>query len=152
MLQPSQRTAEPTHDMNTPAVWHLRCLWHHDFTDEPAQILSEIGEDRYEARKVEVFRDGRLDWADESRWSPSTMLGEVPVPPLEEINDQEEFTATVISAEEFEQAWTAARGASRSAWCTRCAPEQAVSHGGSRESTGGELRAFSLRSCRSGRS
>ena len=92
-------------------VWHLEVVWHHDFTDEPVQILIEIGEDRYEARKVEVFRDGRLDWADESRWSPSTMLGEVPVPPLEEINEQEEFTATVISAEDFEQAWTTARGA-----------------------------------------
>ncbi len=92
-------------------MWHLEVVWHHDFTDEPVQILIEIGEDRYEARKVEVFRDGRLDWADESRWSPSTMLGEVPVPPLEEINEQEEFTATVISAEDFEQAWTTARGA-----------------------------------------
>ncbi|WP_374955404.1 hypothetical protein [Streptomyces sp. Ru72] len=39
------------------------------------------------------------------------MLGEAPVPPLEEINEQEEFTAAVIPAEEFEQAWAAARGA-----------------------------------------
>ncbi len=39
------------------------------------------------------------------------MLGEVPVPPLDEINEQEEFTATVISVEDFEQAWTTAKGA-----------------------------------------
>jgi hypothetical protein len=92
-------------------MWYLKVVWHHDFPDEPVEILSEIGEDRYEARKVEVFLAGRLDWADESRRSPSTMLGEVPVPPLAEINEQEEFTAAVIPAEEFEQAWAAARGA-----------------------------------------
>ncbi|MFF3908551.1 DUF6881 domain-containing protein [Streptomyces sp. NPDC001848] len=92
-------------------MWYLKVIWHHDFSDEPVEILSEVGEDRYEVRKTEVFRDGRLDWADESRWSPSTMLGEVPVPPLEEINEQEEFTAVVIPAEEFEQAGAAARGA-----------------------------------------
>lgn len=91
-------------------VWHLKVIWHHDFTDEPVEILSEIGEDRYEVRKVEVYRESRLDWADESRCTPNIMLGEVPVPPLEEINEQEEFTAAVISAEEFEQAWAAARG------------------------------------------
>jgi hypothetical protein len=89
-------------------VWHLKVIWHHDFNEEPVQIFSEIGEDRYAARKVEVFRDGWLDWADESQWSHGTMLGEVPVPPPEEINEQEEFTATVISAEDFEHAWTAA--------------------------------------------
>jgi hypothetical protein len=83
-------------------VWYLKVLWHHDFPDEPVHILSEIYEDQYEARKVEVFRDGRLGWADESRWSPSTMLGEVPVLPLEEINEQAEFTATIISEEDFE--------------------------------------------------
>jgi hypothetical protein len=33
------------------------------------------------------------------------------VPPLAEINEQEEFIAAVIRAEEFEQAWAAARGA-----------------------------------------
>jgi hypothetical protein len=92
-------------------VWYLKVIWHHDFPDEPVEMLSEVGEDRYEVRKAEVFRDGRLNWADESRWSPRTMLGEAPVPPLEEINEQEEFTAAVIPAEEFEQAWAAARGA-----------------------------------------
>ncbi len=39
------------------------------------------------------------------------MLEQGPVPPLEEINEQEEFTATVIPAEEFEQVWAAAKGA-----------------------------------------
>ncbi|WP_181138938.1 DUF6881 domain-containing protein [Streptomyces sp. Ru72] len=46
-------------------VWYLKVIWHHDFPDEPVGILSEVGEDRYEVRKVEVFRGGRLDWADE---------------------------------------------------------------------------------------
>jgi hypothetical protein len=98
------------HEEAGSIVWHLKVIWHHDFVDEPVEILSEIGDDRYELRKVELYRDGRLDWADEWRETPGIGLGEVPAPPLEEINEQEEFTATVILAEEFERAWAAARG------------------------------------------
>ncbi|WP_236004632.1 DUF6881 domain-containing protein [Amycolatopsis pittospori] len=87
---------------------HLRVAWLHDFPDEPVEILSEVGTDGYERRKVERFRDGRIGWADEKCEVGGTGLGEVPVPPLDEINAQPEFVATRIAGDEFERAWTQA--------------------------------------------
>ncbi|WP_055585267.1 DUF6881 domain-containing protein [Peterkaempfera griseoplana] len=58
---------------------------------------------------MEVYRDGRLQWADASHETPTIGLGEVPFPPVEEIDALEEFTACPITAETFEAAWTAAR-------------------------------------------
>lgn len=91
-------------------MWYLKVLWHHDFPEDPVELFSEIGDDRYEVRKVEIYRDGRLEWADESRCTPAIGLGEVPVPPLEEIAQLDEFTPSLISAYDFEQVWRAARG------------------------------------------
>jgi uncharacterized protein DUF6881 len=54
---------------------------------------SEIGDDGFETRKVDEYRDGRLDYADENTRSGTTLLGDQPVPTLDEINADEEFTA-----------------------------------------------------------
>ncbi|WIX81148.1 hypothetical protein QRX50_10485 [Amycolatopsis carbonis] len=77
----------------------------HEFAEEPVEILSEVGADGYERRKVERFRDGRLGWADEKHEVGGTGLGELPVPPLDEINAQQEFVASRIPDREFEWAW-----------------------------------------------
>ncbi|MGY6658985.1 DUF6881 domain-containing protein [Amycolatopsis sp. TRM77291] len=90
--------------------WYLRVVWSHDFAEEPVEILSEVGSDGYECRKVERFRDGRVGWADEKGEVGGTGLGEVPVPPLAEINAQQEFVAARITGEEFERAWRHALG------------------------------------------
>jgi hypothetical protein len=89
-------------------VWYLRVRWEHDFTEDPVDMISEIGPDGYERRKVEFFRDGRLGWADEESEVGGTGLGQVAVPPPEEINAQAEFMATRVEAAEFEQAWARA--------------------------------------------
>nr|WP_245820131.1 hypothetical protein [Amycolatopsis azurea] len=68
-------------------------------------MFSEVGADGYECRKVERFRDGRLGWADERHEVGGTSLGEVPVPPLDEINAQREFSASRIDGDEFERIW-----------------------------------------------
>ena len=86
-------------------MWYLRVLWSHDFVDEPVELYSEIGPDGYERRKVERFRDGRLGWADEQHEVGGTGLGEVPVTSVDEINAQDEFQASVITAERFDRVW-----------------------------------------------
>ncbi|WP_231950382.1 DUF6881 domain-containing protein [Allokutzneria albata] len=84
-------------------------LWKHDFENEPVLIYSEIGDDGYESRKVEVYRDGRHDFADEGGSSSgSTVLGEKPVPDLQSIADQGEFSPELIDLEEFERVWSRA--------------------------------------------
>jgi hypothetical protein len=49
-------------------------LWHHDHPDEPMVLYSEI-DVGFEVRKVEVYRDGRHDYAGRSRSTGTTMLG-----------------------------------------------------------------------------
>ncbi|PKV82652.1 hypothetical protein [Streptomyces sp. TLI_146] len=88
---------------------YVKVRWDHEFTEEPVDIFSELDDDRYEVRKVEVYREGRLDWADSSRETGTTFLGEVPFPDLQEINSQGEFHAEPITVAEFEAVWRRAR-------------------------------------------
>lgn len=84
---------------------YLRVRWLHAFSDEPVVLYAEIDEDGYETRKVDEYRDGRLDVADERTETGSTRLSELPCPPLEEINADEEFDGHEIEAREFEDVW-----------------------------------------------
>ncbi len=59
---------------------------------------------------MDVYRDGRADWADAGRETGKIGLGQLPFPALGEINAQPEFHAEVITAAEFEAAWVRARG------------------------------------------
>jgi hypothetical protein len=89
---------------------YIRVEWRHDLQDEPVLYYSELGDDRYETRKVQLYRDGRSEWADGSHESDRVGLSEIPFPPLEEISGQPEFMANSVSAEEFEEVWNASRG------------------------------------------
>ena len=84
---------------------YIRVNWHHNFPDEPVLLYSEIDEDRYEVRKVEVYRDGRCDFADAVSSTGTTMLGEIPTPALEEIREEGGFEPVEIGADEFEMMW-----------------------------------------------
>jgi hypothetical protein len=91
-------------------VWHLKVQWHHDYPDEPVILFSEVGEDGYEIRKVQVFPDGQLEWADEYRETNRTGLSEAPIGTMDEIAAQEEFIPEAISRQEFEAIWQQAKG------------------------------------------
>jgi hypothetical protein len=93
-------------------VRYVKVAWDHDFADDPVVYLSELGDDGYETRKVQLYRDGRSEWADESFETATVGLSEIPFPPLEEISGQPEFTAQVITPEEFEFAWNEAHAKS----------------------------------------
>lgn len=90
------------------------CDWFHDFEDEPCRIYSEVGDDLYETRKGDVFKDGRttrVSAADLER-DPKAPLADQPYLPreeiLEEVNSYEEFHMEEISAAEFERVWRSA--------------------------------------------
>ncbi|WP_224368903.1 DUF6881 domain-containing protein [Hyalangium versicolor] len=84
---------------------YLKVHWHHSSADTPVLLYSELDAERWEVHKVEVYRDGRHEFACDSVTTGSTRLGEVPVPPLEEIASDPEFSPTEISKEEFEKVW-----------------------------------------------
>ncbi|MFI0422952.1 DUF6881 domain-containing protein [Spongiactinospora sp. 9N601] len=89
-------------------IWHLRVEWHHDFPEEPVELYSEIDDEGYELRKVQVFRDERLERADAETETAATGLSEVPIGSVDEIDAQDEFSASMISRAEFEHMWSRA--------------------------------------------
>ena len=91
---------------------YIKVAWLHELLGEPVMLYSELGDERYETRKVEVFDDGHMDWANASRETGATGLGEIPVPGLAELGADSQFVPQEISAEEFEAVWTAAQKAS----------------------------------------
>jgi hypothetical protein len=78
--------------------------WHHEFQDEPVLLYTEIDDRGMETRKVDIYRDGRWDYADATRSMRTTQLSIEPMPSIQEIAAQSEFSAIEIGAEEFEEA------------------------------------------------
>ena len=85
---------------------YIDVQWLHSIAEEPVRLVSELGPDRYETRKIEFWLDGRVGYASETSASEGTRLGEVPVPDISEINAEEEFVAKEMDASSFEELWT----------------------------------------------
>jgi hypothetical protein len=92
--------------MSSEAFQYIKVDWIHTHPDEPTVLYSELDMDRWELRKVEVYVDGTMDFADAERSSGTTQLGSLPVTPLEELTS--EFDPKVIYAAEFERVWSMA--------------------------------------------
>jgi hypothetical protein len=58
-----------------------------------------------EVRKVEVFSDGSLGYADRSTSVGTTFLGLIPLPTPSQIASMPEFEPVAITREEFEVMW-----------------------------------------------
>jgi len=83
---------------------YIAVEWVHDDPREPVTLYSELDDARWETRKVEVWADGSVGWADGAH-EVNARLGEVPVPPLADIDAMEEFRPRQITAAEFELVW-----------------------------------------------
>lgn len=79
--------------------------WLHADAETPVRIVSEIGADGYESRKIEFYADGRIAHATETTASGDTELGDQLVPSIEHINAQGEFRGAEIDAAFFEELW-----------------------------------------------
>ncbi|PCJ12303.1 MAG: hypothetical protein COB04_17980 [Gammaproteobacteria bacterium] len=79
--------------------------WMHEFEDEPFRLISEIGDDHFETRKLALFRNGQFGFASAQYHAENTMLGTVEAPSLEEINTDKEFQGKNISKQAFELLW-----------------------------------------------
>lgn len=86
---------------------YLLVEWHHEQEDEPIVLYSEI-EDGLETRKVDVYGNGRLDYADDKTQTGTTRLSEEVMPSLDEIAEQHEFSPSEITSDEFERLWLTA--------------------------------------------
>jgi hypothetical protein len=91
---------------NDPAVrTYERVRWLHNNPDFPIWIYSELDAERWETRKVEIFADGRIGYADQAEEIGGTGLSVEPLPPLGKIAGDPQFAVDVISSDEFERIW-----------------------------------------------
>jgi hypothetical protein len=84
-------------------VRYLRVHWNHRSAGYPVVLCSEIGEDRYEVRKVDEYADGRLDLAGRGIETGNTALATERTPSLAEINLDRQFRATPMEPRDFER-------------------------------------------------
>jgi hypothetical protein len=84
---------------------YLDVAWHHSNKDYPVRLVSELDDRRFETRKLEFFADGKVRHASQRGGTPGTMLGAAPVPPIAEINADEQFVGNSITGAEFEALW-----------------------------------------------
>lgn len=84
---------------------YLKVLWVQHNIDYPVVMYSELSDDRFEVRKVELYSDGTLTYACDTDSKGSTKLGKVAVPSIQEIASNPEFNPIEISKTEFEDIW-----------------------------------------------
>jgi len=79
--------------------------WKHESNAYPIRLVSEVGADNFEIRKLEFFSDGTVGYATKIHNSRETELGIDVVPNIQEINSDPIFTGKVISQQEFVKLW-----------------------------------------------
>jgi hypothetical protein len=84
---------------------YLHVQWKKPHPGEPSHLYSELDDERYELRKVELFADGRRGFADANEEFGGTRLGEMAVPPLAELAADPDFEAKEIKPDEFQRQW-----------------------------------------------
>jgi hypothetical protein len=84
---------------------YMLVKWTHHYDDMPVLIYSELDEDRYETRKVEIFHDGRKGYASEIEEFGSTGLSETEIPLISEIAEDPVLEPKEITQDEFEKVW-----------------------------------------------
>ena len=87
------------------ATRYIAVHWHHSSPKYPVELFSELDDASWERRKVELYADGHSDYADASESTGTTALGLAPVPPLDEIAADAQFTPREITRDEFEAVW-----------------------------------------------
>lgn len=88
-----------------PVKQYIDVLWKHKEDEDPVRLVSELGIDGFELRKLEFSPDGTVDSADGNRETRRTRLGIVATPSVDEINQDPQFEAVAITEEAFEAMW-----------------------------------------------
>ena len=86
-------------------MYYYKIQWIHDFEKEPFIIYSELDNERYEVRKLELYKNGHFGYATQNTENGGSILSEHPYPSIDEIASNPEFIPMEISREEFEEIW-----------------------------------------------
>lgn len=87
----------------------IEVRWTHCDLDGPFVIYSELDDERWEQRKIEMFRDGRIGYADSAEEAGGSSLGLEPWPDIGMLGKEPEFEIAEISEGDFEARWAMRR-------------------------------------------
>ena len=83
---------------------YIKCFW--EFIDDETPLLLfyevDLENERYATRMIEVYSDRSVNPVGEEGFD---FVTEAPVPTIEEINQEPEFYAMIISSYEFESVY-----------------------------------------------
>lgn len=85
---------------------YIRVFWKHALGSQPVELLSELDEERFETRKIEISADGRWGFASNTESVGDTRLGTEPLPSLERIAADPQFQPEEISEDYFDELWS----------------------------------------------
>lgn len=85
---------------------YLKVKWIHSHPNEPVWLYSEMNDDRWETRKVEIYFDDTRGFASKSETFGTTKLSIEPLPSLEDIASDPQFVPEYITLADFEKIWT----------------------------------------------
>ncbi|WP_369604069.1 DUF6881 domain-containing protein [Nocardia nova] len=92
---------EPQHGVRQGQVEPLR-------PGRTGVLLLEIGKDRYETMKVQIYKDGHTDWATAASETGKAFPAEAPFPSIAEIASQPDIQAWEVTRQTFEFTWVRA--------------------------------------------
>ncbi|MDQ0198242.1 DUF6881 domain-containing protein [Neobacillus ginsengisoli] len=79
--------------------------WIHNFIDDPVILISEIDENRFEKRKIEIYKNGKIGFAYNNVKVMGTRLSTEPMSSLNDISSDSQFSPKVITKDVFEKYW-----------------------------------------------
>jgi hypothetical protein len=94
-------------ELGPPTSW-VHVVWIGAPDDEAVDWYDELDAARWSIRCVRRFRDGSVQALSYASPDWRTEMPEVPIPPVDEINDNSDFQAKEITKIEFERVWSAA--------------------------------------------
>ena len=85
---------------------YIKCFWKFIDAETPVLLFYEVDleNERYATRMIEVYSDKSVNSVVEEGFD---FVTEAPIPTVEEINQEPEFYAAIISGNEFERVYHA---------------------------------------------
>lgn len=84
---------------------YLKVKWIHEHADEPYLIYGELSDELEELRKIEIFKNGKIGYAQLNGVEYNAFSSTCNWPKKEEIESDPQFQVTVIMPHEFEILW-----------------------------------------------
>jgi hypothetical protein len=85
---------------------YVKVHWTHNDSTVPVWLYSELDDERWETRKIEVYSDGSLGFASDSEEVGGSSLGTERFPSFGEIAEDPQFIPSEIESAEFEELWS----------------------------------------------